>query len=335
MRRHPEHHKKTAVVAFGGNALIRSGQKGSISEQESNAAQAAAVLTTIVRAGYELILVHGNGPQVGLSLIRADAAADTLPPVPLDVCVSETQGSMGFILETALSNRLGVEKIDKPVITVLTRVLVDRNDPAFSTPTKPIGPFFTEARASHLMKEHGHIMVEDSGRGWRRVVSSPKPLRIVEIGVIRHLVEDGHIVIAGGGGGIPVYELENGELEGVEAVIDKDYVASLLARAVGAELFVVLTEVDQICTNFGKKGQKKLKTMTLIEAIDYYREGQFPPGSMGPKVEAAIDYLMNGGGRALITSAASLERALEGQAGTYIVRSESGGFIDLMPRPKK
>ena len=324
---------RVAVVAFGGNALIKSGEKGTMAEQLANAQQAASVLLKIIKAGYELILVHGNGPQVGLSLIRVASAADKVPSVPLDVCVSETQGSMGFLLETAISNRLRLESVDKPVVTMLTRVVVDREDPAFQSPTKPIGPFFPKEKAEELMRANNYKMVEDAGRGWRRVVSSPKPLAVVEIGVIKHLVSEGHIVIAGGGGGIPVYE-DNDGLVGVEAVIDKDYVASLIAREVGADLFVVLTEVSHVCINFGKKDEQKLDKMNLLEAIDHYRDGQFPKGSMGPKIEASIDYLMNGGKEALITNAHALGKALQRQSGTYILRNESRGFFDLAPRKK-
>jgi carbamate kinase len=332
MRNQAGQEVRVAVVAFGGNALIKSGEKGTMAEQLANAAQAAGVLLKIIKAGYELVLVHGNGPQVGLSLIRV-AAADSVPPVSLDVCVSETQGSMGFLLETALSNRLRLESVEKPVVTMLTRVVVDKEDPAFGDASKPIGPFFTKEQAAVFTKEHGHKMIEDAGRGWRRVVSSPKPLSVVEMGVIKHLVSEGYIVIAGGGGGIPVCE-DNDGLAGVEAVIDKDYVASLIAREVGADLFVILTEVSHVCLNFSQKNERKLGTMNLIEAIDHYRDGQFPKGSMGPKIEAAIDYLMNGGREALITNAQSLGKALQKQSGTYIVRSESRGFIDLGPRKK-
>jgi carbamate kinase len=324
-------HRRIAVVAFGGNALVRSSESGTLADQRRNADEAAEVLLRVVRAGYEVVLVHGNGPQVGASLIRVDAAADRVPPVTLDVCVSETQGSMGYLLETALSNCLQRESIEKPVVTVLTRVVVDATDPAFHEPTKPIGPFFTESRAQELMREHQYAMVEDAGRGWRRVVSSPKPRRVVEIEVVRHLVSEGHIVIAGGGGGIPVVEAEDGTLSGVEAVVDKDYVAALVAKAIEAQLFVVLTEVSHVSIDFGEPTEKKLDRMSLIEAIDHYRDGQFPKGSMGPKIEAAIDYLMNGGTEALITNAASLARALDRESGTYIVRSD-GHFIDLAPR---
>jgi carbamate kinase len=220
------------------------------------------------------------------------------------------------------------------VVSVLTRVVVDENDPGFSEPTKPVGPFFSEERARKLMAESGYKMKEDSGRGWRRVVSSPKPRKVVEIDVIRHLVGEGHVVIAGGGGGIPVRTGKAGELIGIEAVIDKDYVASLIARAVAADLFVILTEVSHVCLDFATKKPRRLDRMTLMEAIDHYREGQFPPGSMGPKVEACIDYLMNGGTQALITSAPALGDALAGRSGTFIVR-ETGGFIDLKPhRPR-
>lgn len=324
--------RKLAVVACGGNALVRAGERGTLNEQLRNADRTAAVLMKIVAAGYELVVVHGNGPQVGISLIRVEAAADQVPRVPLHVCVSETQGSMGFLLETALSNRLEREAIAKPVVTILTRVVVDRDDPAFADPTKPIGPFFTAERARQISRELHCKMVEDSGRGYRRVVSSPKPLRVVEIDVVRHLVAEGHVVIAGGGGGIPVVEAEDGRLHGVDAVIDKDYVASLVARAVAADLFVILTEVSHVCLDFGRKSERRLDRLNLIDAIDHYRAGQFPRGSMGPKIEAAIDFLMNGGSEALITNAASLGKALARRSGTYIVRDAKGGFLDLTPK---
>jgi carbamate kinase len=323
--------RPVAVVAFGGNALIRANEKGTLADQLRNAGRAASVLLKIVRSGYELVLVHGNGPQVGLSMLRVAAAAPDVPAVPLDVCVAETQGSMGYLLGTALSNRLRKDAVEKPVVTLLTRVVVDQEDPAFSDPTKPVGPFFTAEQAA-AMKAGGQSVVEDAGRGWRRVVPSPKPLRVVEIDVIRHLVGEGHIVIAGGGGGIPVGEAEDHTLTGTEAVIDKDYVAALVAKSVRAQLFVILTEVAQVCVDFGKPTQRGIERMDLIEAIDHYRDGQFPRGSMGPKIEAAIDYLMNGGQEALITNAASLGDALQRRAGTTIVRSAGRGFIDLRPR---
>jgi carbamate kinase len=333
VRRHGEPAGPIAVVAFGGNALVRAGERGSHAEQLRNAGRAAAVLTRLIRKGYELVLVHGNGPQVGLALIRADAASAKVPPAPLHLCVSETQGSMGFLLETALSNRLRAESIDKPVVTVLTRVVVDESDPAFAEPSKPVGPFFSAERARSLMREQGYRMVEDSGRGWRRVVSSPKPTQVIEIDVIRHLAREGHVVIAGGGGGIPVALDASGRFAGVEAVVDKDYVASLIARAVGARLFVILTEVSHVFLDFGTPRARKLARIDLIDAIDHYRDGQFPRGSMGPKIEATIDYLVNGGSEALITNASSLGRALEHRSGTFVVRSQGKGFIDLGPRP--
>jgi carbamate kinase len=238
---------------------------------------------------------------------------------------------MGFLLESALGNALRQERIDKPVVTILTRVVVDAADPAFSSPTKPIGPFFGEEQARAMMAAEGHRMVEDAGRGWRKVVSSPKPLRVVEMDVVRHLVSEGHVVIAGGGGGIPVVEAPDGTLAGAEAVIDKDYAASLIAKAVRADLFVILTEVSHVAIDFGKPTERRLDRMDLLEAIDHYRDGQFPKGSMGPKIEAAIDFLMNGGTEALITNAAALGEALERRSGTYIERAV-GRFIDLSPR---
>jgi carbamate kinase len=324
--------RPVAVVAFGGNALIRASEKGTLADQLRNAGRAATVLLKIVRSGYELVLVHGNGPQVGLSLLRVAAAGPAgVPHVPLDVCVAETQGSMGYLLGTALSNRLRKDAVEKPVVTLLTRVEVDQDDPAFSEPTKPVGPFFTKEEADR-MAQAGQQVIEDAGRGWRRVVPSPKPIRVVEIDVIRHLVGEGHIVIAGGGGGIPVTRAEDATLTGIEAVVDKDYVAALVAKAVRAQLFVILTEVPQVAVDFGKPTQRGIERMDLIEAIDHYRDGQFPRGSMGPKIEAAIDYLMNGGHEALVTNAQSLGDALQRRAGTFIVRSQGKGFIDLRPR---
>ncbi len=322
-----ERKRKIAVVAFGGNALIKSKEKGTIKEQWQNAEEAAMVLMSIIKNGYELVVVHGNGPQVGASLIRQEAASASVPPQTLDACVAETQGSMGYLLQVSLRNRMVYENIEKPVCTVLTTVVVDSADPAFNNPTKPIGPFFAKERAEALMNENGYKMIEDSGRGYRRVVPSPKPLAILEIDIIRHLAETGNIVIAGGGGGIPVYK-DGLRYKGSEAVIDKDYIASLIARNVRADLFIILTEVSCVYRNFGKTDQKALDTLTLIEAIDLYREGQFPKGSMGPKIEASIDFLMNGGEEALITNAAALPEAVERKAGTRIIKNTRFGFLD-------
>lgn len=322
-----EKKKRIAVVAFGGNALIKSKEKGTIREQWQNAEEAAMVLMSIIKNGYELVVVHGNGPQVGFSLIRQEAASASVPPQTLDACVAETQGSMGYLLQVSIRNRMIYENLEKPVSTVLTTVVVDSVDPAFHNPTKPIGPFFSKERAEALMNENGYRMIEDSGRGYRRVVPSPKPLSILEIDTIKHLVESGNIVIAGGGGGIPVYK-DGLRFKGSEAVIDKDYIASLIARNVRADLFIILTEVSCVYKNFGRPDQKAMDTLTLIEAIDLYREGQFPRGSMGPKIEASIDFLMNGGDEALITSAAELPNAIERRAGTRIVKNTRFGFLD-------
>ncbi|MGB9599213.1 MAG: carbamate kinase [Myxococcota bacterium] len=313
-----ERKRKIAVVAFGGNALIKSKERGTIKEQWQNAEEAAMVLMSIIKNGYEMVVVHGNGPQVGAALIRQEAASANVPPQTLDACVAETQGSMGYLLQVSIRNRMVYENLEKPVCTILTTVVVDSADPAFHNPTKPIGPFFTRDRAEVLMSENGYKMIEDSGRGYRRVVPSPKPLSILEIDIIKHLVETGNIVIAGGGGGIPVYK-DGLRYKGI---------ASLIARNVRADLFIILTEVSCVYKNFGKPDQKAIDTLTLIEAIDLYREGQFPKGSMGPKIEASIDFLMNGGEEALITNAASLPEAVERKAGTRIIKNTRFGFLD-------
>jgi len=314
-----EEGRKIAVVAFGGNAMTRSGEDGHQEEQFLHAAEACELMINFIKRGYELIVVHGNGPQVGNLMIQMEEAALKVPPFTLDVCVSMTQGSMGYMLENSLVNSLERHGIEKDVVTISSQVLVDRNDPMMKRPTKPIGPFFTHYRAKQLMEEHDWRMEEDSGRGWRKVVFSPKPIKILAEKTIRRMVEGGTIVIAGGGGGIPVYEATNGQLVGVEAVIDKDYTASLLARSVNADLFVILTEVDIVYYNYGSPKPEPLPKLTVKQARQYLQEGQFPPGSMGPKVMAAIDFVEAGGSEVLITSAEVLNEALDGKTGTRIV----------------
>jgi carbamate kinase len=312
--------KPIAVVAFGGNALIRAEDHGSMREQLENAGRAVVPLADIVDMGLRLLIVHGNGPQVGNELIRVEESVTKIPPVTLDMCVSSTQGSMAYLLMKALGNELQRRGKAMPQAAVVTQVVVDADDPGFEKPTKPVGPFFSKYRAEKLRAAQGWIMVEDSGRGWRKVVSSPRPLEIIEIGAIRALLDSDVIVIAGGGGGIPVARRPGGSLEGVEAVIDKDYTASLLARDVQAHLFVILTAIDQVYVDFGKPTQKALRRLPLLEARRLQDEGQFPPGSMGPKVRAAIEFLEGGGREVLITSESKLEEALRGEAGTRIVQ---------------
>lgn len=313
--------RRIALIAFGGNAILPENQKGLQEEQMRNAQKAAEMMVQIIKKGYELIVVHGNGPQVGNLLIQMEEASNKIPPFTLDVCDAMTEGSMGYMLEKALINELRRESIDKDVATVITQVVVDKDDPAFQKPTKPVGPFYPKFRAQQLMRQKKWTMVEDAGRGYRKVVPSPKPIDIVPKWIIRDLVLSGRVVIAAGGGGIPVIINSRGLYEGVEAVIDKDYAASLLAREVGADLFIILTGISRVYYNFGKQDQKPLPIITIDEARKYLAEGQFPAGSMGPKIKAAIEYIEAGGREVLITSANHLKAALINRSGTRIVAS--------------
>ena len=307
------------VVAFGGNALVRKGQEGTQWEQIENAQETARLLLPIVRGGHDLVLVHGNGPQVGNILIQVEEAVTKIPPLSLDVCVAASEGSIGYMLELALLNALKRERLRRQVVTLVSEVIVDQDDPGFRRPTKPIGPFYTRFRADYLREKQGWNMIEDAGRGWRKVVPSPRPLEVVQMPVLSEAVQAGHLVIAGGGGGIPVYRTPGGDLRGVEAVIDKDYTASLIASGIGADLFVILTGVDQVSLNFGMPGEKKLRRLTVSEARAHLVAGQFPEGSMGPKVRAGIEFVEAGGHDVLITSAPKLAGAVGGRAGTRIV----------------
>ncbi len=310
--------KKIALIAFGGNALLPENERGLQEEQQRNAQVAARLMVSIVRKGYELIIVHGNGPQVGNLLIQMEESVTKIPPFSLDVCNGMTEGSMGYMIERAVVNELRKQSIDKEVATVITQVVVDREDKAFDNPTKPIGPFYSKYRAQQLMREKKWVMVEDAGRGWRRVVPSPRPIDVVPKWVLRDLVEAGRIVIAAGGGGIPVILNGRGLFSGVEAVIDKDYAASLLAREVKADLFIILTAVERVHWDFGKPTQTALDVMDLAQAKTGLEQGQFPAGSMGPKIRAAIEFIEAGGEEVLITSASHLKAALIGRSGTRI-----------------
>ena len=312
--------KKTAVIAFGGNALIKAGQKGTQAEQLENAKKAAEMMFHVIKSGYKLLVVHGNGPQVGNILIQQERAISEIPPYTLDICGAMTEGSMGYMIERTLINRLIAAKEDPKVATIITEVVVDNKDPAFKNPTKPVGPFYPEFRAEELMRTKKWHMKEDAGRGWRKVVPSPKPLEVVQIDAIKILLEKGFTVIAGGGGGIPVKRDFSGYLLGVEAVIDKDYTSSLLARELKADLFIILTGVDVVYKDFGKPTQKPLKKITVEEAEKMLEEGQFPAGSMKPKIEAALEYIKHGGKEVLITSAEAIEKADDiSNVGTRIV----------------
>jgi carbamate kinase len=313
--------RRLALIAFGGNALLTENQRGIQEEQMKNAEKAAQLMAHIVRKGYELIIVHGNGPQVGNLLIQMEEAVTKVPPYSLDLCDAMTEGSMGFMLERAITNELRRHSIDKEVITLVTQVVVDRNDPAFDSPTKPVGPFYTRYRAQQLAREKKWTMVEDAGRGYRKVVPSPKPIDVVPKWIIRDLVQAGRIVVAAGGGGIPVILNNRGLFEGVEAVIDKDYAASLIAREVKVDLFIILTGIEEVYINFGKPDQQEMPVLTVDEAQKYLEEGQFPPGSMGPKIQAAIDYIKAGGKEVLITKASHLKAALLKRSGTRIIEA--------------
>jgi carbamate kinase len=311
--------RKLAVVAFGGNALLRPEDRGMHEEQIARAKQAARWLAELVVRGYHVIVVHGNGPQVGNILIQAEEASTKVPPQTLDVAVAQTEGSMGFLLQQAIRNRLESIGAAAQVATVLTEVEVDVNDPAFKKPTKPIGPFFTRYRAEALERDLGWTMREDAGRGWRHVVPSPRPLRILNSGVITHMLEDARVVIAAGGGGIPVVRGRDGQWRGIEAVIDKDYASALLASNLKAQLYVILTGVATVSLDFGKPTERAVDRMTVADAERHLRDGQFPAGSMGPKVEAAIQFVRTTGSEVLITDVDHLRDALEGRAGTRIV----------------
>ena len=310
--------QRIALIAFGGNALLPENQRGLQEEQTRNAQHAARLMVHIVRKGYELIIVHGNGPQVGNLLIQMEEAITKIPPFSLDVCDAMTEGSMGFMLEKAVINELRTLSIDKEVATLVTQVVVDKDDPAFLSPTKPVGPFYTRYRAQALAKEKKWTVVEDAGRGYRKVVASPKPIDVVSKWVIRDLVCAGRIVIAAGGGGIPIIINGRGLFKGVEAVIDKDYVASLIAREVRVDLFIILTGVERVFLDFGTPQQRPIENMTIGQAQEYLEQGQFPRGSMGPKIEAAIEYIKAGGKEVLITAASHLKAALLNRSGTRI-----------------
>lgn len=312
-----------ALVAFGGNALLRPEDSGTTADQLERAREAVRRLLPVLGRGYELVVVHGNGPQVGNVLIQNEAASEKIPPQSLDFCVAQTEGSIGFLLELAFANELPRAGFRKEAITIVTQVEVDAADPAFLKPSKPIGPFFTKERAAALEESLGWTMAEDSGRGWRKLVASPKPRSIRGVDIVAVLINRGHIVVAAGGGGVPVVMSEDGEVRGVEAVIDKDYAASMLAAALSADLFIILTGVERVSKDFGKPTEEPLPEMDIETARRLLGEGQFPPGSMGPKIDAAVRFIEAGGKEVLIARAESLSLALEGKTGTLIRRGTS------------
>jgi carbamate kinase len=314
--------KELVVVALGGNAILQPGQRGTFEEQMANVRTTCEQLAEMVVSGrYKLVITHGNGPQVGNILLQNELAKEVAAPMPLDVCGAESQGLIGYMIQQTLHNVLAERgRSSIPIATIVTQVVVDKDDPAFRNPTKPVGPFYSEEEAKRLAAEKGYAVKEDAGRGWRRVVPSPDPKAIVEREAIRTLLKNHTIVIASGGGGIPVIR-EDGQLVGVEAVIDKDLAGERLAVDVGAETFLILTDVEQVKLYYKTPKERPLSRMTLEEAKRYHAEGHFAPGSMEPKVRAAIRFIEAGGRRAIITSLGKALEALEGRAGTTITKA--------------
>ncbi|UCF37183.1 MAG: carbamate kinase [Acidobacteriota bacterium] len=307
-----------AILAFGGNAIIRKGQSGEIHTQFANTRRVLQGVVSLVQNGSGLIIVHGNGPQVGNELFRSQLAASEVPELPLGVLVADTEGGMGYMIQQCLQNVLWKNKLKKPVVTILTQVVCDKNDPHLYEPTKPIGRFFSEADAKRLMNDKGWVMKEDAGRGWRLVVPSPRPVRIIEDDTISMLVEAGIIVIAGGGGGIPIVVEPNGDFEGQDVVVDKDFTASLIGHHVGADTLIIATDIQQVALNFNTPQQVNLSRMTVSEAQRYLNEGHFLEGSMGPKIEASIRFIESGGDRVIIAAPDRIAAAIRGEAGTTI-----------------
>ena len=306
------------VIALGGNALEEKGLPPTSQSQMNVVAKTSEYIAQLSSNGYELAIVHGNGPQVGRILLATEAASHVTPALPFDVCGAMSQGYIGYHIQQALRKSLEKRNRHLPVVSVITQMVVDENDPAFSNPSKPIGPFYTEQEAKALEKEKGYVMKEDAGRGWRRVVASPEPLEIVEIDTIKTLW-DSTITVTCGGGGIPVVRNSDGSLRGVAAVIDKDLAAERLAEGMSADILMILTEVEQVCLNFNQPNQKALGNISIEEAKQYVKEGHFAPGSMLPKMQAAIRFAGSKPGRkAIITSLYKAEDALAGKTGTVI-----------------
>jgi carbamate kinase len=309
---------KLAVIAFGGNALLKSGQKGTIDEQEANVLETCNYLVPLIREGYSFVIGHGNGPQVGNVLLQHEAGEKMhgIPAQPIDFCVAETQGSIGYMIEQQLRNVLVKENLERDILTIITEVIVDKDDPAFTKPNKPVGPFYSKEMADQLAASTGSVFHEDPrGRGWRKVVASPRPVKINNVKSIEKLARDGQIIIAVGGGGIPVFWVEPNKLQGIDAVIDKDLASSLLANEIKADLFFILTDVPKVYINFRKPDEKALNRISVSEARAYLAQGHFTEGSMAPKVRACIEFCEHGGKEAIITTAAELGKP---NAGTVI-----------------
>ena len=315
------------LIAVGGNSLIRAGEKGTIVEQMANARRTAAAIVGLIRDGYHLVVTHGNGPQVGAQLLRSERAADQVPGQTLDVCGAASQGEIGYLLSQSLLDELASAGLQVPVVSLVTQTIVSSSDPAMKHPSKPIGPFYSRAQAEERKRLLGWEVVEDAARGYRRVVPSPQPIEIVELEVIRSLVSQGVLVVACGGGGIPVVR-QNGGLRGVEAVIDKDRASALLASQLGVDIFAISTDTDYVYLDYKKPTQRPLTRVSACELKAHYNAGQFPPGNMGPKVESALYFLQAGGREVVITSYDHLCEAIAGRTGTHIVPdADAGGNI--------
>jgi len=309
---------KIALVAIGGNSLIKDKNHQTVPDQWKAIQETCSHIASMIQDGWSTVITHGNGPQVGFILLRSELASNVLHTTPLDLCVADTQGAIGFMIQKSLHNEFKRRGLEKWAVTVVTQVLVDKKDKAFRNPTKPIGPFYDEDKARKYQDERGWSIVRDADRGWRRAVPSPMPFRIIEQDAVKTLLDKGMVVVAAGGGGVPVVE-ENGELREVEAVIDKDYASALLASSIEADLLLISTGIEKVALDFGRPSQRFLDRMTLSETKMYYKERQFPEGSMGPKIEAIISFLEEGGKEAIITNPENIERALLGETGTHIV----------------
>ncbi len=307
------------VIAIGGNSLIKDAEHSTVYDQYKACGETTEHIAGIVEAGHRVVVTHGNGPQVGFILLRSEIAKDSIHQVPLDTCGADTQGAIGYQIVQTLGNELRFRGAGREVVAVVTQTVVDADDPGFADPSKPIGPFYSAENARRYQERDGWHMKEDAGRGWRRVVASPRPLEIIEEPVIRMLLDQGVTVVAVGGGGIPTIRRPDGRLEGVAAVIDKDLASCLLAGNLGASTLMMSTAVEKVALAYGKPEQRDIDRMTVAEARRYMREGHFAPGSMGPKIEAAIEFLERGGARAIVTHPETMEAALRGEAGTQIV----------------
>lgn len=317
------------LIAVGGNSLIRAGEKGTVVEQLANARRTAAAIVGLIQDGYHLVVTHGNGPQVGAQLLRSERASDQVPGQPLDVCGAASQGEIGYLLSQSLQDELTAAGEHVPVVSLVTQSIVSVSDPAMKHPTKPIGPFYSRSQAEERRRLLGWEIVEDAARGYRRVVPSPEPVEIVELDVIRSLVGQGVLVVACGGGGIPVVR-ENGDLHGVEAVIDKDRASALLASQLGVDVFAISSDTDYVYLDYRKPSQRPLIRVTAVDLQEHYSAGHFPPGNMGPKIESALQFLHGGGKEVVITSYEHLREAVAGHAGTHIV-PDSEAFTGKLP----